>query len=59
MQRSLWALVAFSFLAVRSFAAITGIVMTVDGPSAHAKVAEMTRRGDVILFENDLPDVYA
>jgi UDP-N-acetylmuramoyl-tripeptide--D-alanyl-D-alanine ligase len=35
------------------------IVMTVDGPTAHAKVAEMTRRGDVILFENDLPDVYA
>jgi UDP-N-acetylmuramoyl-tripeptide--D-alanyl-D-alanine ligase len=35
------------------------IVMTVDGPSAHAKVAEMTQRGDVILFENDLPDVYA
>lgn len=30
-----------------------------DGPSAHAKVAELTRAGDVVLFENDLPDVYA
>lgn len=30
-----------------------------DGPAAHAKLAELTRAGDVILFENDLPDVYA
>lgn len=29
------------------------------GPAAHAKLAEVTRAGDVILFENDLPDVYA
>lgn len=29
------------------------------GPAAHAKLAELTRAGDVILFENDLPDVYA
>lgn len=29
-----------------------------DGPAAHAKLAELTRAGDVILFENDLPDVY-
>jgi UDP-N-acetylmuramoyl-tripeptide--D-alanyl-D-alanine ligase len=35
------------------------IVVTSDGPAAHAKVAEITQRGDVILFENDLPDVYA
>jgi len=35
------------------------IVMTPDGPAAHAAVAEMGRRGDVFLFENDLPDVYA
>lgn len=30
-----------------------------DGPAAHAKLAELTRSGDVVLFENDLPDVYA
>jgi UDP-N-acetylmuramoyl-tripeptide--D-alanyl-D-alanine ligase len=30
-----------------------------DGPSAHRRLAELSRRGDVILFENDLPDVYA
>jgi UDP-N-acetylmuramoyl-tripeptide--D-alanyl-D-alanine ligase len=35
------------------------ILVMSDGPSAHAKVAELTRAGDVILFENDLPDVYA
>ncbi len=29
-----------------------------DGPAAHAVVAELSRRGDVFLFENDLPDVY-
>lgn len=34
------------------------IVVLADGPSAHRKLAELTRRGDVILFENDLPDVY-
>jgi UDP-N-acetylmuramoyl-tripeptide--D-alanyl-D-alanine ligase len=36
-----------------------GIVMTPDGPSAHAAVATLGRSGDVMLFENDLPDVYA
>ncbi|HEY4276868.1 MAG TPA: UDP-N-acetylmuramoyl-tripeptide--D-alanyl-D-alanine ligase [Conexibacter sp.] len=35
------------------------ILVMSDGPSAHAKLAELTRSGDVILFENDLPDVYA
>ena len=35
------------------------IILAPDGPAAHAKVAELTRAGDVILFENDLPDVYA
>jgi UDP-N-acetylmuramoyl-tripeptide--D-alanyl-D-alanine ligase len=35
------------------------IVVTPDGPSAHKKLTEISRRGDVILFENDLPDVYA
>ena len=35
------------------------ILAFADGPSAHAKLAELTRAGDVILFENDLPDVYA
>ena len=35
------------------------IVVLADGPAAHRKLAELTRRGDVILFENDLPDVYA
>lgn len=35
------------------------IVMAADGPAAHAAVAELGRRGDVFLFENDLPDVYA
>lgn len=35
------------------------IVVAPNGPAAHAKLAEMTRAGDVILFENDLPDVYA
>lgn len=34
------------------------IIVLPDGPSAHAKVAELTRSGDVVLFENDLPDVY-
>jgi hypothetical protein len=34
------------------------IVVLPDGPSAHRKLTELTRRGDVILFENDLPDVY-
>jgi UDP-N-acetylmuramoyl-tripeptide--D-alanyl-D-alanine ligase len=34
------------------------IVVLPDGRSAHRKLAELTRRGDVILFENDLPDVY-
>jgi len=29
-----------------------------DGPAAHAVVAQLSRRGDVFLFENDLPDVY-
>ncbi len=35
------------------------IILTPDGPSAHAAVARLTRPGDVFLFENDLPDVYA
>lgn len=35
------------------------ILVLPDGPAAHAKVAELTRSGDVVLFENDLPDVYA
>jgi UDP-N-acetylmuramoyl-tripeptide--D-alanyl-D-alanine ligase len=35
------------------------ILLFADGPAAHAKVAELTRAGDVVLFENDLPDVYA
>src|SRR4051794_38596956 len=35
------------------------IVGTPDGPAAHAAVAQPSRRGDVIVFENDLPDVYA
>jgi protocatechuate 3,4-dioxygenase beta subunit len=40
MQRQLWALLAFCFLAARSFAAITGIVMTADGqPVAGARVS--------------------
>jgi UDP-N-acetylmuramoyl-tripeptide--D-alanyl-D-alanine ligase len=34
------------------------IIVTPDGPAAHAAVANLARRGDVILFENDLPDVY-
>ena len=33
--------------------------MTPDGPTAHAAVATLGRSGDVMLFENDLPDVYA
>jgi UDP-N-acetylmuramoyl-tripeptide--D-alanyl-D-alanine ligase len=35
------------------------IVVAPDGPTAHRTLAELTRSGDVILFENDLPDVYA
>jgi UDP-N-acetylmuramoyl-tripeptide--D-alanyl-D-alanine ligase len=35
------------------------IVMTPDGPTAHAAVAKLGQSGDVMLFENDLPDVYA
>jgi UDP-N-acetylmuramoyl-tripeptide--D-alanyl-D-alanine ligase len=35
------------------------ILLFGDGPAAHAKLAELTRSGDVVLFENDLPDVYA
>jgi UDP-N-acetylmuramoyl-tripeptide--D-alanyl-D-alanine ligase len=35
------------------------IFVAADGPTAHAKVAELGRRGDVFLFENDIPDVYA
>ena len=34
------------------------IIRTSDGPSAHAAIADLTRSGDVFLFENDLPDVY-
>lgn len=34
------------------------ILVMPDGPSAHEKLAQLSRRGDVILFENDLPDVY-
>lgn len=34
------------------------IIVRPDGPSAHADLATLTRSGDVILFENDLPDVY-
>ena len=34
------------------------IVVTPDGPALHAELASLSRRGDVILFENDLPDVY-
>lgn len=34
------------------------IITAPDGPSAHASLTALTRRGDVILFENDLPDVY-
>jgi len=29
-----------------------------DGPDAHKLVAEISQPGDVILFENDLPDLY-
>ena len=35
-----------------------GIVRAADGPAAHKAIAELSRRGDVLLFENDLPDVY-
>jgi UDP-N-acetylmuramoyl-tripeptide--D-alanyl-D-alanine ligase len=35
------------------------IHIAADGPATHAKVAELGRRGDVFLFENDIPDVYA
>jgi UDP-N-acetylmuramoyl-tripeptide--D-alanyl-D-alanine ligase len=35
-----------------------GIIVAPDGPAAHAELAKLSRRGDVILFENDLPDVY-
>ena len=34
------------------------VIIARDGPAAHAELAGMSRRGDVILFENDLPDVY-
>jgi UDP-N-acetylmuramoyl-tripeptide--D-alanyl-D-alanine ligase len=34
------------------------IIVAPDGPSLHAELARLSRRGDVILFENDLPDVY-
>ncbi len=34
------------------------IIVAPDGPSVHAELARLSRRGDVILFENDLPDVY-
>lgn len=37
----------------------SAIVIAADGPATHAKVAELGRRGDVFLFENDIPDVYA
>ncbi len=30
-----------------------------DIPGATAVLAKLTRAGDVILFENDLPDMYA
>ena len=35
------------------------IIVAPDGPSLHAELTKLSRRGDVILFENDLPDVYA
>ena len=35
------------------------IIVAPDGPSLHAELTRLSRRGDVILFENDLPDVYA
>jgi len=35
------------------------IIVAPDGPSLHAELARLSRKGDVILFENDLPDVYA
>jgi UDP-N-acetylmuramoyl-tripeptide--D-alanyl-D-alanine ligase len=35
------------------------IIVAPDGPAVHAELAQLSRRGDVILFENDLPDVYA
>lgn len=34
------------------------IVVAADGPAAHVALVSLSRRGDVILFENDLPDVY-
>jgi UDP-N-acetylmuramoyl-tripeptide--D-alanyl-D-alanine ligase len=34
------------------------VIVARDGPAAHAELAGLSRRGDVILFENDLPDVY-
>ena len=34
------------------------IIVAPDGPSLHAELTRLSRRGDVILFENDLPDVY-
>lgn len=36
----------------------TGVLAFDEGPEAHAALQQLTRRGDVILFENDLPDVY-
>lgn len=36
----------------------TGIMVFDEGPEAHTALQQLTRRGDVILFENDLPDVY-
>ena len=35
------------------------IIVAADGPALHAELTRLSRRGDVILFENDLPDVYA
>jgi UDP-N-acetylmuramoyl-tripeptide--D-alanyl-D-alanine ligase len=34
------------------------VIVAPDGPAVHAELAGLSRRGDVILFENDLPDVY-
>ncbi|HEV7765893.1 MAG TPA: carboxypeptidase-like regulatory domain-containing protein, partial [Thermoanaerobaculia bacterium] len=40
MQRKLWPFLAFCFAAARSFAAVTGVVMTTDGqPIAGARVS--------------------
>ena len=34
------------------------VIVAADGPALHAELTRLSRRGDVILFENDLPDVY-